>query len=54
MNEEIEQNNYCINCGEEEDFKYIRSTAAYDVNKCTKHYICNNCGEELSFIEENI
>lgn len=53
MLEEIEEKDkYCINCGEDEDFSYIRTTAAYAINKGTKWYICNNCGEELSFIEE--
>lgn len=43
---------YCINCGEDEDFTYIRTTASPFIDKGTKHYICNNCGEELSFMED--
>ena len=51
MSEE-EVDKYCDNCGENEDFRYIRTTASWHHNKGTNHYICNNCGEELSFIED--
>lgn len=47
--EEVDK--YCSNCGEDEDFTYIRTTASGYVEKGTKHYTCNNCGEELSFVE---
>ena len=47
-----EKEKYCINCGEDENFTYIRTTASSFVDKGTNHYTCNNCGEELSFIED--
>lgn len=56
MNEELtpkeEVDKYCSNCGEDENFTYIRTTASGYVEKGTKHYTCNNCGEELSFEED--
>ena len=48
--EEVDK--HCSNCGEEEDFAYIRTTASGHHNKGTNHYTCNNCGEELSFVED--
>jgi len=51
IGEDYEENRYCINCGEDEDFNYIRSTASHSTELSTKHYECGNCGESLSFIE---
>lgn len=48
--EEVDK--HCSNCGEEENFTYIRTTASGHHTKGTNHYTCKNCGEELSFVED--
>ena len=47
-----EINKYCHQCGEIDDFTYVRTTAASSINKCTRHYKCNNCEAEINFIEK--
>ena len=42
---------YCINCGCDDNFEYIRSTASHSITKATNHYKCKNCGEEFSWTE---
>ncbi len=44
---------YCMKCGEDENFTYIRATASPYLNASSNHYTCNNCKEELCFIERN-
>ena len=47
-----EINKYCHQCGEIDEFTYIRTTAASSIDKCTRHYKCNNCEAEIDFIEK--
>ena len=47
-----ETNKYCHQCGEVDDFTYIRTTVASSLDKCTRHYKCNNCEAEIDFIEK--
>lgn len=48
--EEIDK--YCHQCGEVDNFAYIRTTAASSLDKCTRHYKCNNCETEIYSIEK--